>query len=187
MQLSKFELSTGQRVWLIENFFEQSLAKNITQYFISTQSDSTLWQEKNIFSHYQGRSIHIGSTDLIKEIEEFAQSQEVKLTIGSVIDKSLEFSTVDLWIDRPGYQIQSHCDLATEPKLFYAIQIYMADELIPSIGTMFHSHDGGPLFNLVYKNNCGYVMDRGDKIFHSLNPVPNNVDRYSVHIKYWAT
>lgn len=184
MIYSKFEMATGERVWLLENFFDRELASEITCFFLGWDQEPQAWLEQDNFAHYRGRRVYQGQADTVDSINHYCQQPGVQSVIQQLAGKSLEFAGTSLWLDQAGYAIAPHLDVMTDNFEFYGVQIYMAAETVPTIGTMFYNNQHEPLFNLVYKNNAGYFMDRSDRILHGLNPVPSGIDRYSVHIRY---
>jgi hypothetical protein len=166
-------------VALIENVFPASLVKEILEFF----NNSANWESTQTFEHYQGRMTTSGDPALTEKILAHANSPAVLSLVNSYLGAVQYSDNVEYWKDLPGYLITPHLDFVGEDPYCHA-QIYFGDQIVPLAGTLFHNRDQQPLFNLTYRNNYGYLLNRGDTACHGLWPVPAEVERFSIHLKY---
>jgi hypothetical protein len=182
MKISAVVSLTDQgSVALIDNVFPRELVKEILDFFKNSDS----WGDTQAFEHYRGRLTNPGDSALSEKILAYANSPTVLDTVNAYLKIPQQCDHVEYWKDLPGYLITPHRDFVGEDPYCHA-QIYFGEKIVAGSGTLFHNTDQQPLLNLTYRNNYGYLLNRGDTVWHGLWPTPDNVERYSLHLKYRA-
>lgn len=171
----------GSRLFLLNNFFTSDLDTELFNLFKTVDTNPD-WKDIDEFSHNSGRLVYTGNTSVINDVRTFGQTQQTELSF--LLGKSIEFSDVSLWSDKPGYKISPHYDLAP---FEHAVQIYMTDPIrnFEMMGTAFYTAEKRYLFEIPYRRNSGYFIDTTHNIMHGLHHmIPPGFNRYSVYLKY---
>ena len=180
MKISAVVNFPGQgEVALVDNVFPDDLVVEILSFF----KDESQWQDTQKFDHYKGRLTSPGDPELFEKILQHANSPAMLDPVEEFLKAPQHSDNVEFWKDLPGYLITPHLDFVGDDPYCH-VQVYFGEQTVPVAGTLFHTPDQQPLFNLTYRNNYGYLLNRGDTIWHGLWPVPDNVERYSIHLKY---
>lgn len=185
MKFNIVNLSTGSRVFIIEDFFVDTLYNDIVRLFNEYTVDNQDWFEDPVYSHaYHGRIVYRGTDPVIDKLTTLASDDTA--WICQQLGKKVEFSSLSLWLDLPGYQIPAHYD---QPHFEHAVQIYVPEHknFWEMLGTCVYTdnnhHD--PLFEINYRPNRGYLIDRTDTVKHGLNhSIPEPFRRQSVYLRY---
>lgn len=184
MIVTTVSFSEQNRLFILEDFLPFELALNILNWFLNRNAEKQFWQESQSFSHYQGRLVYQGQHSLLNQVLEFGNSQQISTDLGNLINGNLRLTGVDAWIDLPGYKIRAHHDSMDSNFQFFGLQIYFTQQLNLFQGTYFYQGKQ-PVINLPLRQNLAYFLDRGDRVLHGLpHPVPENSERYSLHLKY---
>jgi hypothetical protein len=85
----------------------------------------------------------------------------------------LQFRTVTVWRDMPGYCIRNHVD---NDRVVAAMQIYLSESK-PGLGTWFND-----TVEIPFITNTGYLMHNRNHLIHGMkNSVPNGYVRKSLY------
>jgi hypothetical protein len=188
MKINTVNLSTGNRFFIIEDFFEKEQYKSIVELFDQYTAENSDWFEDPRYSHaYAGRMVYRGESTTLTKLQELAASPEIVRWISQVVGQNLEYFNLSLWLDLPGYRVTPHYDQS----LFeYAVQIYVPDpnHFFEMLGTCVYTDDDvvpSPLFEIHYRPNRGYLIDRTDSVKHGVNhAIPAEFRRQSVYLRY---
>ena len=188
MNLSaKIEFPDGSRLFLIEQVFRDPLKTDIIKLFQNHINELEDWPEDKRYNHtFPGRLAYCGQSPVVHQLASFAESESFTRQIAQVLGKNVRFCGLDLWLDKPGYAIKPHCD-GTE--FDHAIQVYMPYkfEYWQMLGTCVYTSRSpqDALFEMHYRPNSGYLIDKTHTIIHGLNhSIPPQYDRRSVYLRY---
>ena len=172
------------RLFLIEDFFSETLARDILTLFKTGPGESTAWEVIQGQTHEVDRYHYIGTGSVLDQIVRYASSVETQTYFSALLGNSLEFIGAALWFDQADYSIPPHYDL--DPYQ-YAAQIYITDTPNMISGTTIYNSQYQPLVQLPLRNNFGYFIDRTTTVLHGIaTPIPADCSRYSVYVKYQA-
>lgn len=181
------EFKDKSRLFLIEQVFSDPLKTDIINLFQNHANDLSSWVDDERYNHtYKGRLAYHGNDPVITQIREYAQSESFVSELNRALGKNVEYYGMDLWLDKSGYEIKPHYD-GTDFE--YAVQVYMPYKLEywqmlgTCVYTSMNPHDA--LFEMHYRPNAGYLIDKTHSIIHGLNHrIPPQFDRRSVYLRY---
>lgn len=171
----------GSRLFMLNDFFNKELDSELFKLFVNFQTNPD-WQDLDSFSHNKGRLVYCGTDPVLDKVNAVGQQHETELS--SLLDKTIKFEGVNLWVDSPGYKISPHYDT---PHFDHAVQIYMTDPTrqFEMMGTAFYANDKRYLFEIPYRRNSGYFIDATHNIMHGLHHhIPPEYYRYSAYLRY---
>lgn len=184
MIVTTVNFSQQNRLFILEDFLPSDLASNLLNWFLNRVAEKDHWQESQNFSHYKGRLVYKSQHLLLDQVTEFGNSQQVLTNLSNLVNCDLRLTGIDAWVDLPGYKIGSHHDAMDDNFQFFGLQIYFTTQLNLFQGTYFYQGKH-PVINLPLRQNLAYFLDRGDRVLHGLpHSVPENSERYSLHLKY---
>ena len=99
---------------------------------------------------------------------------------------NVKFLNFDLWYDLPGYVVSNHKD---GDQNRYAMQVYLGEPTLTwqMLGTCFNRENNNPLFEVHYMTNSGYMIERPDLIWHSVNhSIPEKYRRMHIYLRFSA-
>jgi hypothetical protein len=187
MRLNTVNLATGNKFFIVENFFEQQQYTSIVELFDQYTAENPDWFEDPAYSHaYAGRMVYRGESATITKLQELAARPTTVDWVGQTVGQNLEYVNLSLWLDLPGYQVTPHYD---QSSFEYAVQIYVPDpaNFWEMLGTCVYLDDAvrAPLFEIHYHPNRGYLIDRTDTVKHGVNhAIPAQYRRQSVYLRY---
>lgn len=187
MKLNTVTLASGSRFFIIQDFFEPAQYTSIAALFDQYHTDHPDWFADPRYSHaYRGRMVYRGNSHVVAELQQLAADPATVRWVSDAVGQALEYLNLDLWLDLPGYRITPHYDT---PSFEYAVQIYVPDpnHFFEMLGTCVYTdsewHD--PLFEIHYRPNRGYLIDRTHTVRHGLNhAIPDQFRRQSVYLRY---
>jgi hypothetical protein len=171
----------GSKLFLISDFFEPDLAKDIVQYF---QTVDDLWQVTSEFEHYPGRLVYKGYDSTIDRIARYCT--DAARWVGRQLGHQVRFKEFSLWLDQPGYYLPPHVDIGG---VDHAVQIYFGNEITidKKLGFGVYNDTKSPLFQLAYKPNSGYLLDNPTAVVHGMEePIQAPHQRWSVYVRYFC-
>lgn len=187
MRLNTINLATGNRFFIVEDFFEKEQYTSIVELFDQYTGENPDWFEDPTYSHnYAGRMVYRGESAALARLQELAASPAIIDWVSQTVEQRLEYVNLSLWLDLPGYQVPPHYDQS----LFeYAVQIYVPNptNFWEMLGTCVYTDDPArvPLFEVHYHPNRGYLIDRTDTVKHGVNhAIPAQFRRQSVYLRY---
>jgi hypothetical protein len=187
MQVNTVNLATGNRFFIIEDFFEPEQYNSIVELFDQYTVENPDWFEDPRYSHtYQGRMVYRGESATLTNLQELAGSPETVRCVSETVGQDLEYLNLDLWLDLPGYKITPHYDT---PSFEYAVQIYVPNptHFFEMLGTCVYTDTAprDPLFEIHYRPNRGYLIDKTHTVKHGVNhAIPAEFCRQSVYLRY---
>jgi hypothetical protein len=187
MNLTTVNLATGHRFFIIEDFFEPKQYQSIVQLFEQYTAENPDWFEDPRYSHaHQGRMVYCGKSTTLTQLQELAASPDVVTWVSQTVGQDLRYLDLDLWLDLPGYQVTPHYDT---PSFEYAVQIYVPNpnHFFEMLGTCVYIDTAvrSPLFEIHYRPNRGYLIDRTDSVRHGVHhTIPAEFRRQSVYLRY---
>jgi hypothetical protein len=187
MQVNTVTLASGSRFFIVEDFFEPEQYKSIVELFDQYRADHPDWWADPRYSHaYAGRCVYRGNSAVIEQLQALASAPATVKWISGTVGQVLEYQSLDLWLDLPGYRITPHYDT---PSFEYAVQIYVPDptHVFEMLGTCVYTDhaERDPLFEIHYRPNRGYLIDQTHTVRHGLNhAIPDQFRRQSVYLRY---
>ena len=187
MQLNTVNLATGNRFFIIQDFFEPEQYNSIVELFDQYRAENSDWSEDPRYSHaYPGRMVYHGDSATLTKLQELAASPAMVTWVGQTVGHDLEYHNLSLWLDLPGYRVTPHYDTAS---FEYAVQIYVPNptHFFEMLGTCVYTDpsERDPLFEIHYRPNRGYLIDRTDSVKHGVNhAIPAEFRRQSVYLRY---
>jgi hypothetical protein len=186
---AKVELANGSRMFFIDNFFEPEMVDYICELF---QTDGDHWAVTDQFKHSPGRMAWIETSNNLGEIVKFPKLEFIGEhcramipAISDILGKKVKFSRVDLWRDREGYYLPAHYD---QGDVDYGLQIYFgtATTTNPRLGLTIYKDIKTPLYQMVYRSNCGYLVDDAWTVMHGMQEaIEPPYERWSVYARYF--
>ena len=187
MKLSTVTLTTGSRFFIIQDFFEPEQYTSIVALFDQYCTDHPDWFEDPRYSHaYRGRMVYRGNSAVVTQLQQLAADPATVKWVSETVGQTLEYQSLDLWLDLPGYRITAHYDI---PNFEYAVQIYVPNpnHFFEMLGTCVYTDSAvrEPLFEIHYRPNRGYLIDRTHTVRHGINhAIPAEFRRQSVYLRY---
>jgi hypothetical protein len=185
MKLNTVTLASGHRFFILEDFFEPAQYTDLVELFDQYTANHPDWWPDPRYSHtYQGRMVYRGSSTAHTQLQQLACSPDTVGWVSHLVGHDLEYVDLDLWLDLPGYRVTPHCDTAS---FEYAVQLYIPNpnHFFEMLGTCVYTDTGLPLFEIHYRPNRGYVIDRTDSVYHGVNhSIPEQYRRQSVYLRY---
>jgi hypothetical protein len=179
-------LENTTRVFILDNFFQRELLQDLYQLFDTVGSDSTAWVESEVFKHRAGRLVYAGTSAVLDRIRTAANSDPMSTELSKLLGHDVKLSSLDLWVDQPGYTITPHYD----PTWFdHAAQIYITNDPAYRVGTPWGTtifqQQKQVLFQLPYRTNLGYLFEDPQQVYHGLaGHVPEGMQRNSVYLRF---
>lgn len=175
------EFAAGGRIWLVDNVFDTDLVQQINSVFVDAENNPA-WQSIPEFAHRPGRLVYRGIDSVTANIDAWARANIDR--IGDIFGKPVKFLNFDLWYDTPGYAVPNHRDGSQNR---FALQVYMGKptQTWQMLGTCFNRENNNPLFEAHYMTNTGYMIDRPDLVWHSVNhSIPEQYRRMHVYFRF---
>ena len=187
MNVTTIELENNSRVFILDHFFENDLVLELYKLFDTVSFDASAWPESELFKHYSGRLVYAGKSSVLDKIRSYANTSIVQNKLRDLLGHNIKLSSLDLWVDQPGYTISPHYD----PTFFeYAVQIYITNNPEYTVGvpfgtTIFQDQKNQVLLQLPYRTNFGYFFENPQKTYHGLvGTVPAGMQRNSVYLRF---
>jgi hypothetical protein len=187
MQVNTVALASGSRFFIVEDFFEPDQYNSIVELFDQYRVDNPDWFEDPRYSHaYRGRMVYRGTSDTVAQLQQLAASPDMVNWVSQTVGQDLKYLNLDLWLDLPGYRVTPHYDT---PSFEYAVQIYVPNpnHFFEMLGTCVYTDHKlySPLFEIHYRPNRGYLIDRTDSVRHGVNhAISAEFRRQSVYLRY---
>ena len=176
------EFHCGSRLYSVDSVLPAELADQVLQVFETPE----LWHPAPEFAHTTGRLGLTESNSAVDQLREYLAQPEFAEQVSSILGQRVKYLDLSLWSDQPGFIVTEHRDLDLYG---YALQLYLApaarERLNQPVGTVFFTEDHRPVFELAYRHNSGYLIDRTYTLNHGMTR-PAVESRYSVYIRLAA-
>ncbi len=119
------------------------------------------------------------NSNIMKKLKIFFMKSGITNALSKKFNVELHFSTVDIWIDEPGYVLIPHTD---DLSIKLALQIYLGDD--NNVGTSLFDKDNNILKTFEYKLNSGYALLNNDASLHGTTDEVTKGLRKSMYVRY---
>jgi hypothetical protein len=187
VNITTVELENKTRIFILDQFFERELVRDLYELFDTVTTDVAAWSDSDVFKHHAGRLVYTGASPVLDKIRTAANDVGLRGKLSELLGHDIKFLSLDLWVDQPGYTIAPHYD----PAFFeHAVQIYITNNpdyyAGPPLGTtIFQQQQQRVLFQLPYRTNFGYFFESPQQVYHGLaGSVPEGMQRNSVYLRF---
>lgn len=118
------------------------------------------------------------SEPVMKKLKIFFMQESITTALEKKFDVDLQFSSVDLWYDSPGYLLGPHTD---DHRIKLAIQIYLGDG---DVGTCLYDGHDSVIKVFDFKNNNGYALLNSEVSRHGTSGIQKEGLRKSLYVRY---
>jgi hypothetical protein len=183
-----FNLSTQEVVLSIENSPLTKLKGIVYQEYHNFFGNSILKELKNLenlnlvklekqFDRLRHRVDY--NDNIMKKLKIFFMHSKITNVLAKKFNTELQFDSVDIWIDKPGYYLEPHID---DLRIKLAIQIYLGED--ENVGTALFDKDNNVLKTFEYKLNSGYALFNNKVGWHGPSTKVENGTRKSMYVRY---
>ena len=116
--------------------------------------------------------------DIMKKLKIFFMHSKITNVLAKKFNTELQFDSVDIWQDKPGYYLEPHTD---DPRIKLALQIYLGDN---NVGTSLFDKDNNVLKTFEYKLNSGYALLNTSDSLHGTTTKVESGLRNSMYVRY---
>jgi len=178
MIINTVTISTGAKVFLIEEFLPTSIHISIKQLFDSFNKDNADWKMPT-WTEGRPRYVYCGNSNEYNLLKNYVASPELIDQLESILGLKVQNTGIDLWVDFSGFgTLAPHYE--NEGSIYLA-QIYISDQEYPFIGTTIYNDNKEILFQLPFRDNYGWLFDKGYTVMHGRkHDIPENLARCSI-------
>jgi len=115
--------------------------------------------------------------DLLKKIRIFFMQTKITDALSKKFKINLKFESVDIWIDKQGYNLSPHTD---DTRVKLALQIYLGNN---NLGTSLYVNNEN-IKTFEFKFGSGYALLNNDRSFHGLDTAVEKSGRTSLYARY---
>ena len=119
------------------------------------------------------------NNELIKKLKIFFMNSKITNALAKKFNTELQFDSVDIWIDKPGYYVGPHKD---DYRIKLALQIYLGED--ENVGTALFDKDSNVLKTFEYRLNSGYALFNNKVGWHGTSTKVENGIRKSMYVRY---
>ena len=116
--------------------------------------------------------------NIMKKLKIFFMHSKITNVLAKKFNTELQFDSVDIWQDKPGYYLEPHTD---DPRIKLALQIYLGDN---NVGTSLFDKDNNVLKTFEYKLNSGYALLNTSDSLHGTTTKVESGLRNSMYVRY---
>ena len=116
--------------------------------------------------------------EIVKKLRIFFMNSLITKALEKKFSTDLEFSSVDIWQDRPGYFLVPHTD---DSRVKLALQIYLGDD---NVGTSLYDDKNYCIKTFPFKCNCGYALLNNKESMHGTEGKVTKGIRTSLYVRY---
>ena len=182
MRVNSIRLYNNEDLWIIEEFLNLENTDVALKICDTFYKDKSQWTNPNWTNL---RYIYSKGTADWNTLEEAFQSGEIYQQLTKILGKNLEFGTMDLWCDLPGFKsLAPHCeDTGTIQGQLYLTRDQ--ENTYKVHGTSVHNMEKELLFTLPYRNNMAWLFRDCQQVMHGRElDVPENLERFSLIFWY---
>jgi len=181
MNINKIDLANNSKVYLIDNFLDEThlqIAHDLCDTYYSNRED---WEQPDWTKH---RYVYKGGGEKFKKIWQYFGLEGIADVFDSIVDKDKNFIDLQLWCDLPNIPIlDPHIEAGA-----YLGQLYITksiDSQYPIHGTSIYNDNKQLLFTMPYRNNFCWFFDKCTSVMHGRNcEVPKGLERFSFLFRY---
>jgi hypothetical protein len=179
VKLNSLTLSTGNKVLLMEDFFDADLLEKLHLLCERSETDDPDWSYEE---WTKLRRIYKGNDEAYTTLLATLADAEFIKPIEQALGVKLVFADASLWADYPGFgPLLPHVEQHGQGQA----QIFITRKEYPVNGTSIMNLDKQLLFTMPYRNNFGWFFDECTKVMHSREyDVPDDIVRYSLIFWY---
>ena len=129
------------------------------------------------------RAVYQGSHSSFQKLKDYFNSPEVIQQFRQHLpDRKPAPSEFKIWVDRTGFgPLVPHKEVNDA----FIAQVFVTREEHSYTGTTIYNDNKEILFQLPYRNNCGWFFDNGITVMHGrAHDVPAGINRYAIMIWY---
>jgi len=115
----------------------------------------------------------------MKKLKIFFMHSKITNVLAKKFNTELQFDSVDIWIDKPGYYLEPHID---DLRIKLAIQIYLGED--ENVGTALFDKDNNVLKTFEYKLNSGYALLNTNESLHGTTTEVKTGLRNSMYVRF---
>ena len=119
------------------------------------------------------------SDEIMKKIKLFFMQTPITKALEKKFNTDLNFDSVDIWQDKPGYYLGPHTD---DLRIKLALQFYLGND--NNVGTSLFDKDDNVLKTFEYKFNSGYALLNNEVSRHGTTTKVTNGLRKSMYVRY---
>ena len=116
--------------------------------------------------------------DLMKKIKIFFMHSSITNELEKKFETDLNFESVDIWLDGPGYYLPPHTD---DTRIKLALQIYLGND---NVGTSLFDQNKRAIKTFSFKVNSGYALLNNKNSLHGLTNPVTKASRISLYARY---
>jgi len=177
MIVNTVQISTGAKVYLIDEFLPADMLAKVKKLFAEYGTNSN-WQMPE-WTQGRPRYVYTGQNQEYVDFCNYVKSTKVLARLGQILNTDVKNTGIDLWIDFAGFgTLAPHYE--NEGSIYLA-QIYISDKEYPFIGTTIYNDSKQILFQLPFRDNYGWLFDKGHTVMHGrAHDIPNDLARCSI-------
>ena len=172
----------GGRVYLVDQALPPDIHQKLKQICAEFSPDNPDWIQPE-WTNGRPRWEFQFSEDQRHAVFSSVSRSELCKRISQEMGYELIVGHINLWVDFAGFgDLAPHMEVAPST----ISQIFLTDIQSDTAGTTIYQPNGDMLFTLCYRDNYGWVFDRGDMIMHGRHQdVPKDLPRFSILI-WWG-
>ena len=183
-----FNLSTQEVVLSIENSpliklneiyyqeYHNFFGKDVMKELVNLENLNFVKLEKQ-FDRSRHRVDY--NDNIMKKLKIFFMHSAITNALSKKFNADLQFDTIDIWIDKPGYYLEPHTD---DSRIKLAIQIYLGED--ENVGTSLFDEEGNVCKTFEYKLNSGYALFNNKFSHHGTTTKVESGTRKSMYVRY---
>lgn len=178
MNITRVTLENSSTVLILENVLPAELLEQAHEFCNSFSADSPEWE---LFG--SSRYIYTGNNPTYIKLKEYFESNEVMHQFNTALtEKRLAPSVFKIWVDLPGFgPLLPHVETSDA----YIAQLFVTQKEHSYTGTTIYNDNKEILFQLPYRNNCGWFFNNGSTVMHGrAHDVPEGIQRFALMVWY---
>jgi hypothetical protein len=181
MNLTRVTLENAATVLILENVLTQDLLEQAHALCESFSEENPDWVP--FTPERLDRYSYQGNHPIFNALKEYFGSKELIDQLNTAVTgERLELSMFKIWVDLPKFgPLVPHVESSDA----YIAQIFVTHKEHSYTGTTIYNNDKEILFQLPYRNNCGWFFNNGSNVMHGReHGVPWGIQRFVLMIWY---
>jgi hypothetical protein len=178
MNITQVTLENSATVLILENVLPLNLLEQAQNFCDTFSVDNPDWEPFGI-----SRFIYQGSHPTYIKLKNYFESELVMQELNVALhDQRLAPSIFKIWVDLPGFgALEPHVEINDA----YIAQLFVTRKEHSYTGTTIYNRNKEILFQLPYRNNCGWFFNNGSTVMHGrAHDVPEGVRRFALMVWY---